>query len=82
MAVFVRPTPPSQSPLPTVRQAFLGVAAAFALALLAAYELVVSTREPLGLAPALPLGLLAFVVVGAVALVAAAHLDARVLSRR
>jgi hypothetical protein len=81
MSVSARPIPRQQPPLPTVRQAFLAIAAAFGVALVAAYEAVTLSLPHVGLLPAVPVGLMTFVLVGAVTLVAAARLDADVLSR-
>jgi hypothetical protein len=81
MSVSARRIPRRQPPTPSVRQAFLAMGAAFGVALVAAYEAIALSAAHIGLLPALPLGLLTFVLVGAVALVAAARLDADVLSR-
>lgn len=66
---------------PTVARAFLGITAAFGVAFVAAYQSVTMLAAHVGVLAALPLGVLTFIVVGAVALVAAAYLDADVLSR-
>lgn len=81
LSASARPVTKAQTPTPSVSQAWLGLGAAFGVALVAAYEAIALSVAHIGVLPAVPLGLITFVVVGAVALVAAAYADERFLSR-